>query len=643
MLATALTSDLKSINAAIESHNPFAHPPFVSANNVWGKGFPDVESLNAHASDAIFETLTQIRGSQCSTVSILITAQNGTGKTHLLGRIRHRLQEQGGALFVFVNKLNDINDANGSFQQALSTSLRNIGSEGVQQWQELATFMVNRALKSGNSDFKEIPASKLVETFNRVDEDKAKRWIKEISKKFCKQRSVEDPDLVKAILWTLSTEQASYASNWLAGKELAQYKSNELLLPPQKKSFDAVVEVLDLIGDYKEVIICFDELDVLDINDAGLHKSQVIANLNKELLQNLRRGVLLSVMMPGTWNERIKHQLPGGISSKMTTYGKPLELQYMDGDSIVELVTHSLAEYWREQRLVSPEPLYPFEESVLRELGREKLTVREVLQWCKENCKVRKNGSEIKADSSEKSNPVEEAFVSELEEATQADLDDSKLIGDALRFGFESLGSQEISGVKLNKVTDRVKNDKYKDPYLNFKITGEENGKVCIGVAVLQHDGGSSLGAGFKRLLDVKKDFNLTRGCLVRSPEKSMSTYLKRTYLTPLIEEQGGEFVSLNPKEIHPLIAIHSVALKRDSEYGLTEDQISEFIAQQGAERMLGKHNPLLCEILSNPSHQVPEVVEEPEAEAIAPESETDTVVEPSDAALVEELIAVNG
>lgn len=638
MIAISKSSDLASINAALKSHNPFSQPPFVNANNIWGKGFPDLASLNAHASDAVFESISQIRQGQYSTVSILITAQNGTGKTHIIGRIRHRLQEQGGALFVFVNKLNDINNANSSFQEALSSSLSNIGSEGVKQWQELAASMVNFTLKSTRPGFVGIAPKEFVKKFEGVDESKAQQWIKGLSREFCKQRSVGDPDLVKAILWTLSDEQEPYASNWLAGKELAQFKANELLLPTQKQSFDAILEILDLIGDYKEVIICFDELDVLDISDAGLHKSQVIANLTKELLQNLRRGVILSVMMPGTWNERIKQQLPGGISSKMTTYGKPLDLKYMDGDAIVELVSHSLSDYFKTHDLVPPHSLYPFDEADLRSLGREKLTVREVLQWCKEHCRSK----EEEEDSRPPGNPVEEAFISELADAAQADLDNNHLIADALYFSFQGLQGKVVEEVKIEEVTDRVKNGRQKDPYLNFKIVGDEKGRVCIGVAVLQQDGGNGLAAGFKRLLDPNNEFKLTRGSLVRSKRKSISSHLRRTYLKPFINEHGGEFVPLKPEEIHPLLAIRSVYLKRDSEYGLTEAQISEFIDQQGEVQLLGAYNPLLREILSDPSHQVPELTEEPEAEAIASNSsDTSTEDDSSDAAIAE-LIAVH-
>jgi hypothetical protein len=130
-------------------------------------------------------------------------------------------------------------------------------------------------------------------------------------------------------------------------------------------------------------------------------------------------------------------------------------------------------------------------------------------------------------------------------------------------------------------------------------------------VAVLQEDGGKALGAGLRRLNDYGT-FGLTRGCLVRSKTKKITPHLERTYLEPLIRQQGGEFVELKENEIRPLIAIRAVHQKRDVDYKVSEEQIFQFIAEKGAENLLGASNPLLKEILSDPSYEVPtDLIEE--------------------------------
>jgi hypothetical protein len=598
-------SSLEDLNAAIENQNPFAKPPFLNAKDIWGKDFLDVETINSHASDAVFKAIKQIQEGQYSTTSIAITAQDGTGKTHIISRIRHCLQSQGGALFVYANKYGDIGQLKQGFQAILADSLRNIGSKEVLQWQELATDMVNEALKAANPNNQSFLPKELVQKIEKIEDAKPeefKKWLNNGIKTFCRIKDVNNPDIVRAILWTLSSEQNLYAVNWLSGKELAQFKANELGLPTQNQSFDAVLQILDLISEYNQLVICFDELDNPEIDpDTSLTRAQVVAGLIKELFENLKCGVILSVMMPAVWSNKIK-ALPGGVYNKISAQGNPLDLRYMDGDSIIQLVTLYLREFYKAKNLVPPNPTYPFTPNQLRELAGEKPTIREVLKWCQANC----------IPGVEALDPVEVAFAKEMEEELGNSLEDNYLVANALLFGFQRLIGETIERVMIEEVTDKVKKRGGKDDYINFKIIGKENAEnVSVGVAVLQYTGGKALGAGLKRLNDYKT-FGLTRGCLVRSKNKKITPYIEKTYLEPLVRQQGGEVVPLKEEEIKPLIAIHAVYQKREVDYKVSELQILNFISQKGAEKMLGASNLLLKEILSDPSYEVPtDMIEE--------------------------------
>ena len=59
-MIAASTHLTEQLNAAIASHNPFDRPAAVRVGEVWGKEFPDVPSLNAHASDAVFKRLNKL-------------------------------------------------------------------------------------------------------------------------------------------------------------------------------------------------------------------------------------------------------------------------------------------------------------------------------------------------------------------------------------------------------------------------------------------------------------------------------------------------------------------------------------------------------------------------------------------------------
>ena len=246
-------SPIEDINAAIQSHNPFLNAGIVKEQDIWGKGFPDVPTLNAHASDAVFQAIELVRNSQSSqdkVTSIAITAQYGVGKTHLLSRVRHRLEREGGALFVYagINNYTDLNLVKYQFQQTLADSLSKTGSQGVMQWQEVAAAIANEGFRAINPNAPNLSPQDLVDRFDKVSASwsaKNKSLMNTLTKQVLKTKSNADPYILRAILWTLSETQASFAREWLSGHELANSNADTLGLPnPSKTSQDREAEAL---------------------------------------------------------------------------------------------------------------------------------------------------------------------------------------------------------------------------------------------------------------------------------------------------------------------------------------------------------------------------------------------------------------
>lgn len=613
------TSPIEAVNAAIQSHNPFINAGIVKEQDIWKKKSLDVPSLNAHASDAVFQAIELVRTSQSSqdkVTSIAITAQQGVGKTHLLSRIRHHLEKEGGALFVYAsaNNYTDLNLVKYQFQQTLADSLSKSGSQKVMQWQEVAAAMVNE-VKTDNSS---TPAE-LVKKFDQVYANRLarnKNLINALQKEVLKTKINADPYILRAILWTLSETQAPFAIKWLSGGELAQLNADELGLPnPSKTNQDREAEalkniqqILNLVSFYNPVVICFDEIDVKNNStEDGFPTESIIANLVKILhdtLENfeLSQGVvILTVMLPETWRDKI-NSLPGGTPDRISKYTqrKPLELKHVSGDSMVELVTVWLKEFYTTKNLILTDLLYPFEESKLREYGKvSKPSVREALRWCADNFKI--------DDEPLPSAPFERfdlAFKRESEADIGDYLENSDLIAEALYFGFLTLQNKTLEGVMIEKITNDVKPKAYyRKHYIDFKIIGnEERKEVKIGVAVIQSFQ-VTLTAGLKWLIDYEK-YDLTRGCLVCSESKikqiknNSSAY---KLLNELVVKRGGEHVDLIEEQIRPLIAILAIYQKRQN-YQLTEEHIFDLISKN----KITFDNPLLREILSNPSGNIP-------------------------------------
>lgn len=609
-----------SIDQLIRNHNPFAGHTVVRSQQIWGKSFPDVPSINAHASNAVFQAVAQVRQGQRQTVGITITGEKGLGKSQIISRIRHGLQADGSALFVYMGKYDNLNQIKYQFLQNVASSLRASGScQGVMQWQELAAALINEA-----KNFSYTP-QQYIGMFPS--------WLKRYSNQFVDHLTdrviqikpeINNPYLVKAILWTLSSAHAIYATHWLSGLELTDTRSEEMRLPNSKRedreaeALTTVRQIIDILSDYKVPVICFDELDNADVDDNGFTAAQIVASLAKDLYNNLKRGVLLLAMYPETWRDQVK-VLPQAEAVIDRLGGKPIELNYLNSDDVVVIVSYWLKEFYQEHQQTSPSPLYPFDENKLKEFGKQRPTVRAVLNWCAEHFVVPEDISQTQTSPPRPQHPVEPAFNNELvgvEESLDNYLEDNDAIGNALRLGFSNLVGETVEKVKI----DKVEVIKGKKCYLGFKIIGKEDGKIVkIGVAIVQQSGGTSVQAILGQLIDYKK-FDLTRGCLVRSKKISPSATKARESVRTLLNDKGGEWVLLRGEDIKPLLAIKLVLNNRES-YNLSEAEIIDFIKQN----QLAINNPLIREVLSAPSGQEPENLMDEDMPVSIPQSVLDS------------------
>ncbi|WP_293340508.1 ATP-binding protein [Microcoleus sp. CAWBG58] len=564
--------------------------------------------------------------------SLAITAQPGVGKSHILSRLRHRLERDGGASFVYasVNNYTDLNLIKYQFQQTLANSLSYTANQEVMQWQEVASAMANEGLKAINADAPSLSPANLLDRFDKVCASwaaKNKSFMNTLSQKVCQTKPNADPYIVRAVLWTLSKIQSAFAIRWLSGEELDKSKADELGLPAnygktnqdrEAEALNNVQQILNLVSYYNPVIICFDEIDVKNNStDDGLPTEMVIADLVKRLHDTLHQSelgqgvVILTVMLPDTWTQKIK-PMSGGTPARLSTHtkGKPIELNFLDSNSMIEIVTLWLKDFYEFRNLKPHNQLYPFEENQLKEYGKKRSTVREALTWCEENFKVYRPAlPEAPLDRFE-------LALRELESGLVDYMENNSIISKALCFGFETLKGQTIEGVLIEEVTTEIKPKAKNNDCINFKVIGTENGKVVkIGIAVIQSSQ-NELVAGLRRLIDYER-FDLTRGCLVRSPAK-IETIKKTAQAYKLLEqlvspqERGGEIADLIEEQIKPLIAVYSVC-KKCRDYNLTENQVFDFIFQ----KQLTLDNPLLREILSDPSGIMPVVDDEDERQLL--------------------------
>jgi Cdc6-like AAA superfamily ATPase len=299
-------SSSEDIDNAIKNSNPFSIK-FVDQHHIWGASFPDVPEINAHISDAVFNAIDQVSKNELPSIGIIISGEKGLGKTQIISRIRHRLQTEEKAFFVYMGNYGDLDCIKSEFLQTLTSSLKRIGVEGVMQWQELAANMFFTAKGDRPCTPKELASGRFASIVNHNPKT-PENWANGI----CSRKTeLNNPYLVKAILWTLSENHAPYAISWLAGQELTQVKADELGLPNNSQktelaTFKTTCELLSLIGNYSNLVFCFDELDDPSCNTNGFTRAQVVAALAKDLRNLINKCVLLMAMYPATLRDEIK-------------------------------------------------------------------------------------------------------------------------------------------------------------------------------------------------------------------------------------------------------------------------------------------------------------------------------------------------
>lgn len=612
-------SPIEHLKATIQSHNPFINTSIVKEQDVFGKKFLDVPTLNADASNAVFQAIDLVKKTQQKLTTILITAPIGTGKTHIIQRIGHQIRQKDNALFIYAsgNNYTDLDIITYQFQQILVDSLCHIGKQDVTKWQEIATAMANEALKCINPSSNILTPKNLVAQFDTIYTNGLSRNKNLMDLLVQQLRTVKpksDVDIIRAILWTLSQTYAPFAIKWLAGDDIAQSHIDAMGLPNTLRSIKDreaealknIQQMLNLISLYNTVVICFDEGENKDCSESGLTTAQIIADLVKRLhdklqLSDLGKGIVITtVMLPDTWKHEIKSVALGGVPDRISTYtnSKPIELKFLDSNTIVDLVSIRMRDFYESRNLNPENPLYPFTEDELRNYGgKSRPTPREALRWCAE-----KINDPIKP-------PFERFKIALANQSTieyENYLDDNELISKALCFGFENLQGEILEGetstgqklnkLKINRIEANIQPKSQNSNWIKFKILGEEQGKLfSIGVAVLQHTHMISVNGGLQRLINYET-FGLTRGCLVRSQNRKIhKSCLAYSKLQTLVEKQNGEQVDLKAEEIKPLIDLYYV-YQDCTLHNLTGEQVKEF-----AKDIIIKH-PLLMEILSDPS-----------------------------------------
>jgi hypothetical protein len=607
---TQEVTDSKTLNQIIEQYNPFTFK-VTTQSSVWNQEYSGVPEINQNAFNSIVKLIEDVDTGKSQSEGAAIVGERGLGKTQIFARLHHYLNSTDKAFFVYMGEYDNLEAIKSEFLQALVYSLKREYCPNVTQWQALAAEMYFDARED-----RPCTIENLVRKFPSVlgkNPNLINIWTNAIAKK-CPD--VKNVFLIRAILWTLLPETAPFAAMWLAGKTLSDESAKTLGLPNDREtnSLAYAFDLLNLIIQYKTIVICFDELDAPAVCPrTGNTLAQVIASLAKDLRNNVNRLVILLSIFKETLRDQFTTDAQGGASDR---FERKIMLEALNEQASLALIEHRLLNFYEQHNVVPPYSFYPFEkDKLISDFSKERATARQVLRYCEAHFTPpephvvdKTNGGGITPPPPPPPDPVEEYYQQHLQNV-QSDfdrleanlLDDAEKITKALRFAFDHLIGQVVDEMKIFAVIDE-QDQAYKD-VVPFKVKvrkadSQKGHFAFIGIAVVQKKL-NSLTNALEKLVKFN-EFNQTRVCLIRSED--IGGNKARGYALEIIQK-GGEWIQFHTDHIIPILALQSFLDKfgQDDQETLTEKQIWEYVSQ----KQILIDNPLIQEILSKPETRV--------------------------------------
>lgn len=471
------TSTVAQDLQALVADNPFEQTPSIPGQALWASDQVDYPPLNAAASDAVLQAIRRLKDSAQGIYGITLTAGKGLGKSHVIRRVCQRLQQEKGGLVVYMNEFTQVSTIKDEFFSALAISLEQRDGQGMSQWQFLATAMINGAFKNTCTPlylFKDVVP-------RQINNGNPRGWIANIYNQVHSHNpNIGDASIVKAILFTLSRDHQASANAWLAGQRLEANVAEGLGLPcsiveiSQDANLFAIgCQLLNTIGRYYPVLICFDQLErSVDGNDFDA-TSRAVASLGKDLLNSLRRGVVLTAMHPSTWNQQIK-TMPQSESVIDCIGQEMLDLEPLHARNIVDFVQHWLTHFYAKSNITPPNALYPFQACDLIKLGEQHPTCYEALNDCKSIFLQRQSATALKPGTQPISVDPMKPVEATTEPTDLAARDGSaKWIHTIAALAAQSYATQRDRQIAIQAGTDFERTAKRALEFLGFTVTQE--------------------------------------------------------------------------------------------------------------------------------------------------------------------------
>jgi hypothetical protein len=353
--------------------NPFRS---TSVGDPWQAEVIDVPKYNGKATRVVLETLDEVRSTGRSGMCMIL-GDAGTGKTHVLARLR-KIAEENKYLFVSVRPLGDLTRIYGHILQELMISLRK--KDAGDEYSPLERFIgdvIARALSDGLPD--NPSAQHLASSFDtdpmKIFTYKPERFYSSNLRKMAVNylaSSAPDIDIqfLEVLFHVLNPTMRPTAFKWLSGIEVSQKDLDRLEVPHSINSESRALSIIQTISSLaqKPILLSFDQLESIYIRfkrDSGI---QLLFDSLTNLYNQCRHLLVLAMCQSLVWNESIAKEVPEYSRQRIDYITR---LERLSAQDAIALAKARFDVMFLDSGVIPPYATYPFKEDYLAKVAEK--------------------------------------------------------------------------------------------------------------------------------------------------------------------------------------------------------------------------------------------------------------------------------
>jgi hypothetical protein len=512
--------------------------PFDSnrVDSAWDSEAVDVEGINRTAFEQCLQTVELVRrNGQCR--GLLLSGEPGSGKTHLLQRLRRHVQRQGGDCFVYVPP---VSGPDRFFRDLLQHTVQDfvVGRTGSQSSQ-LECVLLRQLLRSETQE--RVTAAEFWSDLRRrhTPGKTLFRHLEPAMKRLAERVSL-DPEIALVLRHYLAEHHRHDAYSWLLGRSVPEATLERLgvsrTLEDDGDALQALTALSSLAGEHSVVVLAFDQLEGLQARPDDQDPLRVFGLGVSKLFVRCRNVATISCVQT-YFKQDLERALPPAHMQRLAQDQGALTL--LDTSAAIRLVAGRLESeaHLRDARktLGDADSLWPLDrQDIDAAMTGGGIPARQLLSYCRDRFAAWRLGTPRPEPPPES---LDERFAEETDRAAGESPDEGVLADGLLKVIDARAPGQARRGDRRD---------------LDLVVAGIEGD---IGVAVCHAQNMTSLAARLKRLQSVGSSASFKRLVILRDERLPISSTATTTRQRLSALQDAGHIFVQSTAEAYAAIA----------------------------------------------------------------------------------------